>query len=365
MRPSQISLLATGAGGLVLNGWGQSVFGPALPTYMRLYGLSETGAGVLISVFWAGALLGVIALIIWPVRLSIRLCFGAIAVGAGLIATQASWPVVLLGAMVFGFGDGGIAAIFNRRFLTEFAARGPAMLGLLNAVYCVGAIFGPLIFVQFGGDPQRMYLWLALVAAAFIPFARPGQPEVANNGQTGRIRPLVLLFSISSVGFEAAMIGLGPTALIAEGVSERRAAELASLFFVAYLAARIVAIWLAPKIPILALFAACLGLSGLGALAASIAHPGVFYVASGAAVALIFPTNFILANQMTGGGARASALTMAACLIGGIVVPSLVGPAMMVTGLEAFATMAGLSLAVAAGVVLYALRVAAATVPDN
>lgn len=360
-RRSQISLLTTGTGGLVLNGWGQSVFGPALPGYVRLYGLTETGAGFLISVFWAGALLGVITLILWPARLSARWCFASLAVGAGLIATQAGWPVVLLGAALFGFGDGGIATIFNRRFLTEFAGRGPAMLGLLNAVYCIGAIFGPLTFVAFGSDPQRTYLLLAAVAAAFVPFAMPGPRETPDLGQRTRIRPVVLLFGIGSVGFEAAMIGLGPTALIAEGVSEPHAAQLASLFFVAYLAARIIAIWLAPKVPAFTLFTACLFLAGLGALAASMAQPGLFYVASGAAVALIFPSNFIFASAAMGGGARTSAMIMAGCLFGGIAVPSLVGPAMTVTGWDAFALMAGLGLAIAFCAVLFGLRAADGT----
>ena len=350
MRPAfplSFALLLTGSAGLVLNGAGQSVMGPALPGYIRQFGLTAASGSLLISVFWLGALAGVASLILWPGRLSARWSFAALALGAALMAAQPNWPTVLLGAGVFGLGDGALSVIFNRRFLTEFGARGPSMVGLLNAIYCVGAIGGPLIFVTLGSNPPLTYALIAVLAAGIIPFASAGKTESRATSGPGRIRPAILLFGVTAIGFEAAAIGLGPTALIAEGVTEVKAAQLTSLFFAAYLGIRVLSIWLAPLVNPFTLFTLSIALSGASALAAGIAYPGLFYILCGASVSLVFPAYFIFAAQALGESPRTAATVMASGLIGGITIPLLIGPAMAASGGSAFGVMAALALGIA------------------
>ena len=53
------ALLLAGIATFILMGAGQAIFGPALPAYERVYGLTTAEAGWLISAFWVGCVVGV------------------------------------------------------------------------------------------------------------------------------------------------------------------------------------------------------------------------------------------------------------------------------------------------------------------
>ena len=125
---------------------------------------------------------------------------------------------------------------------------------------------------------------------------------------------------------------------------------------------------LADRMPPFATFICSLAVAGLAAVAAGIVHPGLFYVASGAVVALVFPANFIFATTAIGPGPRTAPIVMAACLVGGIVMPSRAAPVMAATGADAFAAMGALALATAATGALFRAgltRRAGASLPDR
>lgn len=344
------ALVFAGLASFALNGSGQSVFGLAIPVYMRAFGQTQAGASLLLSAFWVGAFLGVLSMIVWPARLTPRIGLSVLAAGSALIAWQILWPVVLLGAMVFGFGYGALAAIFNRRFLTEFGTRGPAMVGLLNAMFSVGAIVAPIVFVWFGGDPRPTYLLITGLALAALPFARPGQIAAPALGLAlwSGLRPGILIFGTLAIGFEASMIGLGPTALLASGLTEPRTAELTSMFFVAFMVARLALFWIAQHVVPFRMMVVALAASGLAILGAVFVAPGPFFVISGASVGLIFPGFFVSAVNRLGDDPRIAPIIIASGLVGGITVPLLLGALSAQAGAGwLFGLMASLALGIA------------------
>ena len=54
-------LLGTGLAAFVLLGMAQAIFGPVLPVYAKTFGLEVSSVGWLLSLFWAGCLVAVIA----------------------------------------------------------------------------------------------------------------------------------------------------------------------------------------------------------------------------------------------------------------------------------------------------------------
>jgi MFS transporter, FHS family, glucose/mannose:H+ symporter len=145
----------TGALGFGMMGVGQSVYGPALPAWMRDFGLSQTAAGMILSAHWVGAILAVIAMLSIGHRFPAWAAIALAAAGQALVAFGPAWQVKVAGAVLFGVGGGFATVIFNRRVLAAFGARGPAMVGAINALYGIGAIAGPLIYLALGADPDR------------------------------------------------------------------------------------------------------------------------------------------------------------------------------------------------------------------
>ena len=159
-------LLFAGVATFVMMGSGQSLYGPALPAFSRIFAVSEAQAGVLISAHWVGCFLGVAIMYLRGGGITPRHALAAMAAGAGGVALLAGWWATVAGAMVFGLGYGLSTAVFNPRVLKAFGTHGPSMLSLLNATFGVGAIAAPLIFVALGSDPRWSFGLTAAFAAA-------------------------------------------------------------------------------------------------------------------------------------------------------------------------------------------------------
>lgn len=343
-----IGLLISGMTAFVLIGSAQSLYGPSLPVYMRDFALSQKSAGVLISAHWVGAFIAVATMILRPRLLSAPLSLILMALGAAALALQPTWVLMLAGAVVLGAGYGAVAAIFNPRFLHAFGARGPSMVGLLNAIFCVGAIGAPLVLLQFANDPRWVFGLIAVVSVVVAPFAGgrgASGPAVSPDLYAG-LRPGILVFGALAIGFEACIIGLGPSALVISGLSEDRAAQLTSLFFVAFLLARLSLIWVAPLLrPFNLLILALIG-EGVCALGAFMLSPGLFYVLAGVFVGMNFPAFFVCAVERLGNDPRIGPMIIASGLVGGITAPILVGAVLALTGEGGlFALLAILALA--------------------
>lgn len=343
-------LVIAGIAGFVLIGAYQSIYGPALPIYGLRYGLGPAATGALVSAHWVGALAGV-ALMALRLRVQTRGALGLLVAGLGVLALQGPWAAMLAGAAVAGMGYGLVSTLYNRAFLIGFGTRGPAMVGILNATFGLGAIGGPILLLAAGSAPAPAFALLAVAGLALMPFSPPaaGAAPALAEGPL-RLRPALLLGALA-ISCESALTGLGPSGLVARGVAEPQAAGLSSAFFAAFLGGRAALYWIAVLLPPRRLLAlAALGV-GLCALGSATLAPGAFYVASGAFAGLLFPAYFVAATREMGDGPRASAVVLAAGLVGGVLTPVWMGAVMAATGPRVlFPLIACLALATAGGI---------------
>lgn len=348
---ANLGLLAAGLGTFIVMGAGQSMFGPSLPALARIFGLAGPEAGLLVSAQWVGAAVGVAVMFLRPGWISPRVALVLMAAGAALMAAGLAWGLVLLGALVFGVGYGASTVVYNPLFLKRFGARGPAMVGLLNATFGIGAITAPLVFVALGNDPGMGFALVAgLCLLVWLAAGSVGAaPMTALAAGPFRLRPGILTFGAVAIGLEACLIGLGPTALIAAGETEAAAAQYLSLFFVAFLAVRVGLMWLSDLMPPFSLFTCALGLAGVAALGAVLLHPGLFFVLLGVAGGLFFPAFYVCATLRMGDDPRVAPTIIAAGLVGGISSPLILSGLMGWLGGQAFFwVVAGVALTAAA-----------------
>ncbi|MFN7051375.1 MAG: MFS transporter [Gemmobacter sp.] len=349
-------LLAAGMATYFLMGALQAVYGPALPVLSRETGRSISEVSMLFSVHWIGSAAGVAAMFALGNRMTPRLSVLSLACGAGLLGAGLGWSVTLLGAGLAGLGQGCAAVVFNPRLLALFGRRGPAMLSLINALFGAGAILAPLAFVAVGGAYGLVFLALGAALLVVVLGAQDvGRAPPAQSASALRPDWVILGLGAFGIGFEASLIGLGPTALIRAGASEAHAAELLSAFFVAFLLAR-VALTLGAHLiaPFLLYLISVAGVAGCMA-AAVVLPPDWLFVLAGAFAATIFPGYFVEGMVRMGNGARVAPLVVAGGLAGGIVMPWVLARLVEDMGPRGFfAVMAGLALAVTltAGLVL-------------
>lgn len=318
------ALLITGLVSFVLMGAGQSLYGPALPAFARDLDLTQTEAGWLVSAHWIGCILGVAAMFRFGGQITPRVALGLMAAGAGLIASTPGWLGTVAGAVGFGAGYGCATVVFNPRVLAAFGDKGPSMVSLLNAVFSLGAIAAPLVFVAMGSSPSLTFGIVAAGAAVICLFAgAAGRPHVGSKAapQPYRLHWGILAFGMIAVGLEACLIGLGPTALIQAGETEATSARLLSLFFVAFLAARMALVFAAQYIPSFTLYSVAMAVASGVALAGATISPSMSFVLIGISAGLFFPSFFVTAARKMGTDHRVAPTIITAGLIGGIVSP--------------------------------------------
>ncbi len=332
-------LLFAGVATFVMMGAGQSLYGPALPAFSRLFGVTVAEAGVLVSAHWVGCFIGVGFMYLKGGVITPRHTLAAMALGAAGVATLAGWWATIAGAVVFGMGYGMSTAVFNPRVMRAFGTKGPSMLSLLNATFGIGAIAAPLVFVAVGSDPRWSFGLTAALAAVIWVFAgAAGKAGAAPVTAPHNFRPHwgILGFGMIAIGMEACLIGLGPTALIQAGVAEATAAELLSAFFVVFLLARVALIFVAHRIAPFVLYSGAIGVAAACALGAALLSPAVFFVAMGAPAGLFFPGYYVTASGKMGEDLRVPPTIIAAGLIGGIGAPLIVAPLMAAMGERGF-----------------------------
>lgn len=353
-------LLWVGLLTFLLMGGLQSLYGPALPMLARETGRAVADVSVVFTVHWLGSAAGVAASFALGPRLTPRLVVLALACGAGLLGAGLGWPVTLAGAALSGFGQGCAAVVFNPRLLTAYGPRGPAMLSLINAIFGAGAIVAPMALVWLSGDYGLVFLGLAVSFALLLPGARDGaRAPLPEGGSSFRPDWAILAFGACGIGLEAALIGLGPSALVRSGATETQGAEAMSAFFVAFLAARMVQTVIAHRITPFALFGLSITGVALCMALATVLPPMVLFVASGAFAATIFPSYFVEAARRMGQSPRVSPAIIAGGLVGGISLPFLLAQITETMGPRGFfQLMAGLGgiMALAALGALFARR---------
>ncbi len=360
-------LFWTGSTIFVLIGVAAALYGPALPAFARGFGIAPGEAGLLVSAHNAGGLAGLLLSAALG-AVSTRQSLLILAAGAAMIAAGFAWWLTLVGGFTLGAGYGLVSAVLNRRFLTETGPNGPAMVGVLNAIFGIGAIAGPLLLVAMGSDPALAFGLTGIAFLAVVPFAggggAPAPAQAVASGLTAAgglrallARPAVLALGAAAIGFEVSLVGLGPTALVARGIPEPRAAEIASLFFAFFLASRFSLVWLAPRLAPLTLLALAFSTGAALSMAAAVLPPGAFYALAGASVGLLFPAYFVAASGRLGTDGRAAAMILAAGYVGAVILPAVMSGAIAVFGAQVlFPALATFALLAALGALLLARR---------
>jgi len=345
-----------GVATFVMMGAGQSLYGPALPAFSRLFGVSVAEAGVLVSAHWVGCFIGVGFMYLKGGAVTPRHALAAMAIGAAGVAALAGWWATIAGAVVFGVGYGMSTAVFNPRVLRAFGTKGPSMLSLLNATFGVGAIAAPLIFVALGSDPRWSFGLTAALAAVIWAFA--GSASRAGAAPVAEVRAFkrhwgIMAFGMVAIGMEACLIGLGPTALIQAGIAEATAAELLSAFFLVFLMARVALVFVAHRVEPFVLYTLSIAVAAVCALGSALVSPAVFFVAMGAPAGLFFPGFYVTASRKMGEDLRVPPTIIASGLVGGIGAPLIVAPLMVGMGERGFFWLvAGVTLALTVAAVL-------------
>lgn len=358
------ALLIAGILSFAVMGAGQSLYGPALPAFAREFGLTVGQAGWLVSALWIGSAAGVALMFFRGKNVTPRHALAVMVVGSGIIAAGIGWWPTLAGSVIFGIGYGISAVVLNPRVLRAFGTRGPSMVSLLNAMFAVGAILAPLGFVAIGSNPQLAFAVVAGSCALIWLVAGTGataEEDTTNVSQKPyRFRAGLLCFGVICIGVEACLIGLGPTALIAAGASEETAARALSGFFVAFLIARTVLVFVAHRVPPFAIYAGAMTGAAACALGAVVFPAVPFFMAMGAFAGLFFPGFFVTASRVMGDDPRVTPTIIAAGLVGGIPSPVILG--FLVEGMGErgfFQIIAGLTVVTAAVALALLRRVSA------
>lgn len=330
LMKANAGLLLIGVATFVLMGAGQSLYGPALPAFSRAFGVSIGTAGLLVSAHWVGCALGVAGMFVQGQKVTPRMVVVVMGIGAAMIATGLAWWLTLVGAVVFGIGYGCSTVVFNPAMLRAFGPRGPAMLSLLNATFGIGAIAAPLVFVALSNDPALTFAISAALAAVIALGAGAARQNGAQDAKvsalTFRLHLPILGFGVMAIGLEACLIGLGPAALIAAGATEVHAAQLLSLFFLAFLAARVILIFTAHLLRPFTLYLVAISGAFASALAAALTDPGTAFVVMGGFTGLFFPGFYVTASDKMGLHPKVAPTIIAAGLIGGICAPLILSP---------------------------------------
>ncbi|MCB8928196.1 MAG: MFS transporter [Ardenticatenaceae bacterium] len=335
---------ATGLLSFAVIGASQAMYGPALPHFTERFALQPGAAGLIVSAHSAGAIIGILSgvplarlpLARWRVGISLALMLaGALCIGA-----EMSWALALVGGLVIGIGFGGLALGINSLYAVGFGHRSPAMVNLLNAVFGIGAMLSPLLFlVDFarGGMPFfvlagviTVLLPLGFMMDDRLPKADPNAPRPGN--RRAAFLAFIVLLALG-VGVEATTVGYAATYLVAIGVSLEGATTATSLFFLLFMLGRLSIVPISLRVKSSHIVMGSLLLTTLLLLAANVVLIApVMIVLLGAAIGIYFPNCFNWFNKVFASSSSGTAYIMASGLTGGTLIPAMVAQLVPLVG---------------------------------
>ncbi|PVF93673.1 MFS general substrate transporter [Serendipita vermifera] len=169
---------------LFLIGWNDGTLGPLLPRIQEWYGVNFT----VVSMVFVSACVGCLAGSVSNVWLSDKFNFGTIIVAASLCQVIAfsvltAAPPFPVFCILFAFNGAGIAIQDAQAngLVASIRENGSEKMGVLHAVYGLGAFASPLVSTQFAQLPRWSFhfltsLGLAVVNTSFLFWTVGGQP---------------------------------------------------------------------------------------------------------------------------------------------------------------------------------------------
>jgi FHS family glucose/mannose:H+ symporter-like MFS transporter len=136
---------------LVLVGAVAALYGPLLFTIAKTFHVSLPRAGIVVSVHFLGALVGVpigwIAMKRVTGRVVVVVTLGCFGLGALDVALTSTWATFLIGVFIIGVGFGGLDFALNTLLARTDLLGRARRLSVANAGYGLGAVIGPLLVV--------------------------------------------------------------------------------------------------------------------------------------------------------------------------------------------------------------------------
>ena len=304
----RFSLLATGFISFILIGATQAIYGPAFPAFQARFSLSPATVGLLVSFHFIGSFAAILASGVLISRFGYKSVLTTasfiLCAATAALALSPSWMLALMFALCIGLGFGLFDAGMNMLFTRVFKPNSAPALNLLNAMFGLGAVLGPLLIALF--LPNVLYPFLILAGLSLVVFGFcqtlpnvDSEPQVTRQVQIPWFRflgfvAIYLLYVASEVGaasWEATH--LGPY------YGEQKAALFTSFYWAALTLGRFVA---SPISAILRPATLVLVSVGLAFVAALFAHDvrlaPYAYAAIGFAFAPIFPTGLAWLQQV-------------------------------------------------------------------
>lgn len=295
---SRRRLLVIGLAAFFLLGAQQALYGPSFPQFRVKFGLDVDQVSAVVSAQFLGAFLAIVASALLLRLLGYRrtLLAGSAGVVLGLagIAVAGSWWQVVASALVAGLGFGLLNVSFNLLLALAFRPNAAPALNVLNAVFGIGAVVGPLMVAFFEprlGMPFGLTAAFALVLLLLVLKLKPPEPSVAQAGRAPFAWGLVTLFVLLYFFYVSTEAGVASwqTEHLAPVLGATTAAGLTALFWGAMTVGRFIA---APLSAYVRPPAMVLGSATLTVLFLLLAHytPGapIFYAAVGLSLAPIF-----------------------------------------------------------------------------
>jgi MFS transporter, FHS family, glucose/mannose:H+ symporter len=330
-----------------------AAYGPLLRTISLRFGVSLPTAGIVLSVYFAGAFAGVLAALTCVRRVSGQAVMigglAALALGCTGIATSRAWPALLGSVLLTGTGFGALDFTVNRLLAATQARHRVARLNTVNAAFGAGAVAGPFIVSALKAGTLTYGFAAAAALACVLAAGQRGlraapargpdksRPARANRrslkltSEHGTLTRLALAY-LCYVGAESGTAGWIVAHLSALGYSVRLATTVTSGFWLALTIGRLCVAPLANVMTLrrivltsTALLAVCLAVAGIPALAPAA------YIAAGLAAAPIFPMGLAWAAETWPGDHRTASWALTASMLGGVVGPAIIAGAVSAT----------------------------------
>ncbi len=328
-----VSKTATVAGFLAffLIGAIQAFYGPAQFALRERFAIDASAVSFIVSAHFLGSMTGILLLSplerILGWRKVLLLGSSLLITGCLSVAFAPIWILALLGAVIIGLGFGSMDLSFNTIFSTGFGNNSTAMTNILNALFGVGAIVGPILVSAFPNDSRTPFLIAAGATLILMPLLlglRATKLEQATTRFvfTGLFGLFVLMFFVY-VGVEVSAATLEPRHLKdGLGLSESSAAQWNALYWGGITASRILIVPIALRLkpPVIVMGSAAVSLIGL-ALTFIPSFAPYAYIIAGLGFGPIFPTGFVWLTQAIPSSVAAASLVVAAANLGAVLIP--------------------------------------------
>ena len=197
------------------NGLIVGTFGGSLPGLRSLLDLSPGG---IVGVLVAAALFAVMSMNVsgpladrYGARMPSLVGGVVMVVAAVIMGFAPSYPVLVVGAAVFGLGNGAMDVAMNALGVTVEQARGRPVMSRLHACFSIGNLVGALVVVVLGrllaeDTATHVSLWtggvlLAVLLVAVLRVVPQSPRRVAEDGSSGKIPAVAWLLAAMAVCF--------------------------------------------------------------------------------------------------------------------------------------------------------------------